>query len=132
MDTASHKASRRHRSTRFIRRYIIRGTLAIAGFLAIANGGNVVIAQSSPSGAVNSGSVNFDNIPSEQFNDIQPIRQYGLPVDSGGSQQFFQQNNSRLYFLPQESESESILKIDKTIEAEGISYEDLQRQNIDR
>jgi len=111
-------------STRFLSRHTIRGTLFIAGFITAINNCNIVYAQSGLSGATNGGSlVNVDNIRGGYRS--------GFPLDSGGAQQFFEGGLDRIYFLPEEQESGSILKIDKTIEAEGIKYEDLQLQNID-
>lgn len=93
--------------------------MLVTGIMLILNS-TVVQAQSNPSPNL--------NMPSGQFNDFQPIMpQYFYPSTSG-SQQFFRQDSDRLYFLPEEK-SEPILKIDKTIEAEGIDYEDLQEDS---
>ena len=117
-----------NRSIKFINRPIIQRTLFIASFLFIATNINIVQAQSNPSDAVNSGSTNLNDISPRQFDNVQP---YSFPVNAGGSQQFFRQENDRLYFLPEESESKSILQIDETVEAEGIKYEDLQKKPLD-
>lgn len=61
-----------------------------------------------------------------QYNDVRPVRQQNFLVDSGSSsQQFFQQGKKQLYFLPEEK-AKPILKIDKTVKADGVNYEDLQ------
>ena len=114
-------------SIKFFNRLVIQRTLSIASFLLIATNINIVRAQSNPSDAVNRGSTDLNNISPEQFNNVQP---YSFPVNAGGSQQFFRQENNRLYFLPEKSESESILQIDETVEAEGIEYEDLQKKPL--
>ena len=111
------------REARLSSRYIIRGILFIAGLLTVMTSGSMVRAQSGLSEAIDGGSVNVDSIRGGYGN--------GFPLDSGGSQQFFEEGQDRIYFLPEESESEPILEIDKTVEAEGIKYEDLQLQNVD-
>ncbi|WP_319422494.1 hypothetical protein [Pleurocapsa sp. FMAR1] len=61
-----------------------------------------------------------------QYNDVRPVRQPNFLIDSSsGSQQFFQQGKKQLYFLPEEK-AKPILKIDKTVKADGVNYEDLQ------
>lgn len=114
--------------TKFLHRYIIREVLAIAGIILLTVGTEKVQAQSNPSGSLNNTSPSLDRISPGQFNNIQPVRQPNFPVDSGGSQQFFEGGQDRIYFLPEE-ESEPILEIDKTIEADGVRYEDLQKKS---
>ena len=95
--------------------------MLLTGIVSVTLNSTVVQAQSNPS-------PNLDNVSPRQFNDFQPVMpQYFYP-NTSGSQQFFRQGNDRLYFLPEEK-SEPILKIDKTIEAEGIDYEDLQEES---
>ena len=119
----SMTAKNSDREAKLLSRYVIRGILFIAGLLTVMTSGSMVRAQSGLSEAIDGGSVNVDN-----------IRGYSnsFPLDSGGSQQFFEEGQDRIYFLPEESESEPILEIDKTVEAEGIKYEDLQPQNVDK
>ncbi len=61
-----------------------------------------------------------------QYNDIRPVRQPNFLINSdSSSQQFFQQGKKQLYFLP-EKKAKPIVKIDKTVKADGVNYEDLQ------
>ncbi len=67
-----------------------------------------------------------------QFNNVRPVRQPNFLIDSdSSSQRFFQQGREELYFLP-EKKTEPILKIDKTVKADGVNYEDLQRKPLDK
>ena len=116
--------------TRFWHGQMIQEILAIAGIIFLTIGSNRILAQSNPSGAIDNTSPNIGNISPGQFNNIKPVRQPSFPVDAGGSQQFFEGGQDRIYFLPEE-ESKPILEIDDTIEAEGIRYEDLQKKSDD-
>jgi hypothetical protein len=103
-------------------------SLFLVGILLVTLGSHIAQAQTNPSGLQGNTTPNLDNFAPNQFDDVQPVGQPDLGIDSNNSsQQFFRQNNDQLYFLP-ESKSEPILKIDETVEAEGIDYEDLQQQ----
>ena len=113
--------------TRFRHGHIIKDILAIAGIIFLTIGSSRVRAQSNPSDSINNTAPNLGNISPGQFNNIKPVRQPSFPVDAGGSQQFFQGGQDRIYFLP-EKKSKPILTIDETVEAEGIRYEDLPKK----
>lgn len=114
----------------FLPRAVIQRTLSIAGTIYLTFCSTTVQAQSNPSGSIDNTSPNI-----ERLSPIESIGQQNLQQDfypsSGGSQQFFRQGSDRLYFLPAEK-SEPILKIDKTVEAEGVNYEDLQGKPVDK
>lgn len=86
---------------------------------------HAVKAQDGVSGIVNSpmGEA-IDNFNNSSSSFSQPVF---LP-DTSSSQQFFKQGREQLYLLPEDT-SDDILKIDRTIEAEGINWENLQEIN---
>ena len=97
--------------------------LFLTGLLSLTIFGNLAQGQSTPP--------NLDRLSPREFENIQPVRQPNFLPNSGGSQQFFEGGGDRLYFLPAEK-SEPILRIDKTVEAEGLNYEDLQPKPEDK
>ena len=107
------------RSKRFSDKRTISVFLFATGIISLTLNSSPVQAQSTQPSAA-------DNVSPRQLDNIQPFQQ-NFNYNSGGSQQFFQEGNDRLYFLPEEK-SEPILQIDQTIEAEGINYEDLQQK----
>ena len=104
---------------RFSYKHIISVFLFIAGIISLTLNCNIAKAQSTPpSAAGNTSPPDFDNISPREFNNVRPVQQdwdYG----SGGSQQFFKQDNDNLYFLP-EDEFDSILQIDESVKTEEI------------
>jgi hypothetical protein len=110
---------------------IMKTILFLIGILSVTLAGYTAEAQTNPSGSQGNNIPSLNDIPSNQLDDAQSVEQQDFIIDSiNSSQQFFRQDNDQLYFLPEKSEP--ILKIDKTIEAEGIDYEDLQQQPSDK
>jgi hypothetical protein len=110
---------------------IMKTILFLIGILSVTLAGYTAKAQTNPSGLQGNNIPSLNEIPSNQFDNAQSVEQQDFIIDSiNSSQQFFRQDNDQLYFLPEKSEP--ILKIDKTVEAEGINYEDLQEQPSDK
>ncbi|MGL5795980.1 MAG: hypothetical protein ACRC06_16570 [Waterburya sp.] len=106
---------------------MMKTILFLTGILSLTLACHTAKAQTNPLG------LQDNNIPSNQLDEPLTVEQQNFIIDSVNSSQqfvrqdqFFRQNNDQLYFLP-ESKSEPILKIDKTVEAEGIDYEDIQK-----
>ncbi len=115
----------------------MKTTLFLIGILSVTLACYTAKAQTNPSGSGGNNIPSLNDIPSNKLDNSQSAEQQDFIIDSVNSSQqffrqdqFFRQNNDQLYFLP-ESKSEPILKIDKTIEAEGIDYEDIQQQQSD-
>ena len=109
---------------------IIKAALFLTGVISLNLASSIVQAQQIPSGDLGNTTPNLRLSPG-QLNNLEPIRQPSFSTESGsGSQQFFRQGREQLYLLPEEK-SEPILKLDKTIEAEGLNYQDLQPQRLD-
>ncbi|MEM8721817.1 MAG: hypothetical protein AAGE84_21380 [Cyanobacteria bacterium P01_G01_bin.39] len=84
----------------------------------------IVEAQTVPSGANINTVPNTGNFNSGGLNEIKPIRQRGSFSDSSrGSQQFFQQDQKQLFFLPEDN-SEPILQIDEELEPQELDEAD--------
>lgn len=112
--------------------------LVLTGILSLTLTCHTAKAQTNPSGLQGNNIPSLNDIPSNQLDNSQSVEQQDFIIDSVNSSQqffrqdqFFRQNNDQLYFLP-EPKSEPILKIDKTVEAEGIDYEDIQQQQSDQ
>lgn len=111
---------------------MMKTTLFLIGILSLTLTCHTAKAQTNPSGSGGNNIPSLNDIPSNQLDDAQSVEQQDFIINSvNSSQQFFRQDNEQLYFLP-ESKSEPILKIDKTIEAEGIDYKDIQQQQSDQ
>ena len=103
---------------------IIKEALFLTGFASATLFADLARSQSVD--GVNNTIQNSAQTSPVQYNDVRPVRQQNFLFDSGNSsQQFFQQGKKQLYFLPEE-EAKPILKIDKTVKADGVNYEDLQ------
>ena len=101
---------------------IIKEALFLTGFASATLFAD--LARSQPVDGVNN-TVQNSAQTSLQYNEIRLVRQQNFLIDSGSSsQQFFQQGKKQLYFLPEKAKP--ILKIDKTVKADGVNYEDLQ------
>ena len=100
----------------------------VAGIISLTFNCNIVRAQSTPPSAIgNTSPPNFDNISPREFNNVVPPQQnwnYG----SGGSQQFFKQDNDNLYFLPKD-EFDSILQIDESVKTQEIEDSSSESSN---
>ncbi len=89
--------------------------------------GQITHAQISPSGTT----PNINNLNSSQLNNIKPIQQPTLFIDSNsGSRQFFDRGKERLFFLPGKA-SEPILQIDEAVETDGVNQDDLPKRAPD-
>lgn len=55
-----------------------------------------------------------------------------LPDTNRGSQKFFQGTPDRLYLLEEKDTNDGILKIDRTIEVDGVSLDDLYQNDLER
>ncbi|MGL6344465.1 MAG: hypothetical protein ACRC80_35615, partial [Waterburya sp.] len=105
---------------------MMKTILFLTGILSLTLTCYTAEAQTNPSDLQGNNIPSLNDIPSSQLDNSQSVEQQDFIIDSVNSSQqffrqdqFFRQNNDQLYFLP-ESKSEPILKIDKTVEAEGI------------
>ena len=90
--------------------------------------GQIAHAQISPSGTTSNNTPNINNLNRSQLNNIKPIQQPTLFIDSNsGSRQFFDRGKERLFFLPNKA-SEPILQIDEAVETDGVNQDDLPKR----
>lgn len=90
--------------------------------------GQVTRAQISPSGTTINNTPNINNLNPSPLNNIKPIQQPSLFIDSNsGSRQFFDRGKERLFFLPDKA-SEPILQIDEAVETEEMNQDDLPKR----
>jgi len=100
-------------------------TAIITGTIALCIVTSAVKAQQSPSGASSNTVPGLPTNPN-QLDNIEPVRDSNIFIEpNNSSQEFFKQGREQLFLLPEDS-GENILKIDETIEVEGVKYDDLQ------
>ncbi|HEY9771461.1 MAG TPA: hypothetical protein V6C71_23700 [Coleofasciculaceae cyanobacterium] len=93
--------------------------------------GQITRAQNLPSGTTSNNTPNINNLNSSQLNNIKPIQQPSLFIDSdSGSRQFFDRGKERLFFLPDKA-SEPILQIDEAVETDAVNQDDLPKTSPD-
>jgi hypothetical protein len=99
-------------------------TAIVTGIIALSLVASAAEAQQAPSGA------STNTAPGLPTNLDQLDNTGELPANifvdpNNSSQDFFEQGREELYLLPKDS-GEHILKIDKTIKADGVKYDDLE------
>jgi hypothetical protein len=96
-------------------------TVIVTGIIALSLVTSAAEAQQSPSGASTN---TVPGLPTNFGNN--PVRESNIFIEpNNSSQEFFEQGREQLFLLPEDS-GENILKIDETIEVEGVKYDDLQ------
>lgn len=118
-----------YRYLKFSHQSIVRGYLLVIGIISLTLHCSIVRSQSIPSDGVRNTSPNVGRISPGQFNNVRPIRQQNFHPNTSGSQQFFRQDNDRLYFLP-EGKSDPILEIHQTVETEGSERESSPKKEV--
>ncbi len=88
-------------------------------------------AQTSLSGTTSNNTPNIGNLSPSQLNNIKPIQQPNIFIDSNrSSQRFFERGRERLFLLPNEA-SKPILQIDEAVPIDGVNQDDLPKKPAD-